>query len=126
MQVQFFMTPDPKVVTTDETVEAAWDTMAGIEAHHLPVVEDGMLVGIVSDRDLRDREDLLVRDVMTPDPLTVGPEDGLVEAGKVLLSNKINAVPVVDHTNRLIGVLTTTNCLVAMIQMVHELDLAKR
>ncbi len=126
MQVQHFMTPDPVAVPVDETVEAAWERMAAIESHHLPVVEDGRLVGILSDRDLRDREDLQVGEVMTPDPLTVTPDLGMIEAGKVLLSNQINAVPVVDAAGRLVGVLTTTNCLVAMIQLHHELDLSRR
>jgi len=125
MQVQYFMTPDPKVVSLDETVDAAWDRMASIQAHHLPVVEDGVLIGIISDRDLRDDLDGLVRDVMTREPITVRPEDGLIEAGKVLLSNQINAVPVVDGNGILVGVLTTTNCLIAMIQLNHELELAR-
>ncbi|AXV05094.1 Inosine-5'-monophosphate dehydrogenase / CBS domain [Euzebya pacifica] len=125
MQVQYFMTPDPKVVSPDETVDAAWDRMASIQAHHLPVVEDGVLIGIISDRDLRDDLDGLVRDVMTREPITVRPEDGLIEAGKVLLSNQINAVPVVDGNGILVGVLTTTNCLIAMIQLNHELELAR-
>lgn len=125
MQVQYFMTPDPKVVSPDETVDAAWDRMASVQAHHLPVVEDGVLIGIISDRDLRDDLDGLVRDVMTREPITVRPEDGLIEAGKVLLSNQINAVPVVDGNGILVGVLTTTNCLIAMIQLNHELELAR-
>ena len=125
MQVQYFMTPDPKVVSPDETVDAAWDRMASIQAHHLPVVEDGVLIGIISDRDLCDDLDGLVRDVMTREPITVRPEDGLIEAGKVLLSNQINAVPVVDGNGILVGVLTTTNCLIAMIQLNHELELAR-
>ena len=125
MQVQYFMTPDPKVVSPDETVDAAWDRMASIQAHHLPVVEDGVLIGIISDRDLRDDLDGLVRDVMTREPITVRPEGGLIEAGKVLLSNQINAVPVVDSNGILVGVLTTTNCLIAMIQLNHELELAR-
>ena len=125
MQVQYFMTPDPKVVSPDETVDAAWDRVASIQAHHLPVVEDGVLIGIISDRDLRDDLDGLVRDVMTREPITVRPEDGLIEAGKVLLSNQINAVPVVDGNGILVGVLTTTNCLIAMIQLNHELELAR-
>ena len=65
------------------------------------------------------------RDVMTREPITVRPEDGLIEAGKVLLSNQINAVPVVDGNGILVGVLTTTNCLIAMIQLNHELELAR-
>ena len=125
MQVQYFMTPDPKVVSPDETVDAAWDRVASIQAHHLPVVEDGVLIGIISDRDLRDDLDGLVRDVMTREPITVRPEDGLIEAGKVLLSNQINAVPVVDGNGILVGVLTTTNCLIAMNQLNHELELAR-
>ena len=125
MQGQYFMTPDPKVVSPDETVDAAWDRMASIQAHHLPVVEDGVLIGIISDRDLRDDLDGLVRDVMTREPITVRPEGGLIEAGKVLLSNQINAVPVVDSNGILVGVLTTTNCLIAMIQLNHELELAR-
>lgn len=125
MQVKFFMTPDPVTVSVDETIEAAWDRMDSIEAHHLPVTEDGRLAGIVSDRDLRGSTADSVEEVMTPDPVTVGPDDGLVEAAQLLLSHRISSVPVVDQ-GRLVGMLTTTNCLIAMIQLHHELDLATR
>lgn len=124
MQVQYFMTPNPTSVNPDETVGAAWDRMNTLEVHHLPVTSDGRLIGILSDRDLPDHDDVLVRDVMSLEPITVRPDDELVEAGRTLLSNGINAVPVVDDDNALVGILTTTNCLVAMIQLNHELKMA--
>ena len=124
MQVRYYMTARPLTVDPDEAVEEARDRMAMIEARHLPVVRDGEVVGIVSDRDLRGRDGDLVQDVMSTDPVTVAPTDELPDAGRLLLGHRISALPVVED-GVLVGVLTTTNCLTAMIQLHHELRLAQ-
>lgn len=90
---------------------------------HLPVVEGGKLVGIVSDRDLmgskvatetemsrayRDLDDgPTVGDVMTRNPETVSPNQPLEQAVGMLLEHRYSALPVVDDRRHLVGILTT-------------------
>ena len=45
------------------------------------------------------------RDIMTPDPVTIGPEASIAEAVKILLEKKFNGLPVVDETGRVLGVI---------------------
>lgn len=48
---------------------------------------------------------ITVRDIMTPDPITVGPDTDIARAAKLLLDRRINGVPVVDDAGRLLGIL---------------------
>ncbi|MBP8939820.1 MAG: CBS domain-containing protein, partial [Agrobacterium sp.] len=49
---------------------------------------------------------MLIRNFMTPDPVTVQPETPVEDIAKLLLANRINGVPVVDGVGRLLGVVT--------------------
>ena len=103
----------------------------------VPVVEDGKLIGIVTDRDVRqvapgypllDDEDeirrytekLTVTAAMTADPMTIAPHAPLVDAAKVLETYRISSLPVVDGT-RLVGMLTVTDLLRAFVKQNEEI-----
>lgn len=81
------------------------------------VDEDGRLVGLFTDSDLarlleRRREDRLDRpigEVMTPHPLTVGPEELLLDAVELLRRNKVSELPVVDADGKPIGLIDITD-----------------
>lgn len=92
---------------------------------HLPVVEEGVLIGVVSQRDLLSAalssalepspEDalrlrtVLVEDVMTRDPHSVGINTPLRDAAATLLRQQIGCLPVVDEAGRLIGLVSETD-----------------
>ncbi len=92
---------------------------------HLPVVDEGLLVGIVSQRDLLAAglssvlepapEDslrlrtVLVEDIMTRDPQTVGLDTPLRDAAERMLQHQIGCLPVVDEAGRLLGLVTETD-----------------
>jgi CBS domain-containing protein len=93
---------------------------------HLPVLDDeGALVGIVSQRDLfrgalaralgygahaqqKLLGQLLVKEVMTNDPVAVAPDAPLADAARLMLERKIGALPVVEN-GRLVGILTESD-----------------
>ncbi len=87
---------------------------ADVHGRHFPVVADGRLVGILSDRDLRAahgegrRDDTPVADLMSTDVVTLGPDAPLSEAARLMAEGKLGALPVVEG-ERLLGILTLTD-----------------
>jgi CBS-domain-containing membrane protein len=82
----------------------------------IPVCESRQsrrLIGIVTDRDLtlqvvaegRDANSTIVEDVMTRDPITCWPEDGLHQALHVMQSHQVRRIPVIDRNGQLVGII---------------------
>jgi acetoin utilization protein AcuB len=128
------MTTDLVVATPQTSLLSARRLLACHDIRHLPVVDGERLVGIVSDRDLRvgDRvlaaalaplqSDLVggryrpIEAVMSKPVHTVSPSETLAAAAKLMLDSGISALPVVDE-GRLVGILTTSDCLCATLPM---------
>ncbi len=142
LRVRELMTPAPVTIRPSDTVGAAWRTMRGRRLRHLPVVgTDGRLVGIVTDRDLRQvvldpdihaqlgttppsLDGLAVGDVMTWGAITVRPDSDLREAARVMHAHKVGALPVVEH-GRLVGILTESDLVKAFIDALGQGVLAR-
>jgi acetoin utilization protein AcuB len=136
------MTRNPVTIASDALVQAAAETMRARKIRHLPVVDhEGRLVGIVTDRDLRQvlfdpwiRErtgalaetlrTLRVRDVMTWAVITVRPGTDLREAARLMHEQKIGALPVVEG-GRVVGILTESDVLKAFREILDEGVLAR-
>ena len=101
---------DPVTIRRGSTVKDALDMMAEYHIGGIPVVDDeGHLVGIVTNRDLRfeRRLDRKVDDVMTSENLvTTHMRTDLSDAAQILQENKIEKLPVVDSDNKLVGLIT--------------------
>ena len=110
------VTREPVTTTPAASVRDAAATMSAAGVSCVLVVEHLALVGIVTDRDLRNRvlaADLPtvspVRSVMTPDPVTLSADALAFEALLEMVSRDIHHLPVVDETGRPVGLVTTTD-----------------
>jgi IMP dehydrogenase len=100
---------DPVTVEPDQRIVDAIEIMTRYRISGLPVTQNGQLVGILTNRDLRfeKRLDRKVREVMTRENLITGPPGiGLEEAKEILHANRIEKLLIVDSQNRLKGLIT--------------------
>jgi IMP dehydrogenase len=104
------MISDPVTTHKDATVGDALSIMAEYKIGGIPVVdEEGLLVGIVTNRDLRFQKNMNTKidEVMTKEGIiTTSRTTDLEAAAEILQQHKIEKLPVVDQDNRLIGLLT--------------------
>ena len=104
------MISNPVTIKKGATVGDALGLMAEYKIGGIPVVDDeGYLVGIVTNRDLRFQRDIhkLIDEVMTRENIvTTSRTTNLEEAADILQNHKIEKLPVVDEDNKLIGLLT--------------------
>jgi acetoin utilization protein AcuB len=127
MLVQDIM-QQPVISTTGATALIdAYTTMRERSIRHLPVLDaEDRLVGVITDRDLRHAtsplhpspvaEDAPVEAAMTRGPLTATPLDPVEDAARILRAQKIGCLPVLDGAD-LVGIVTTTNLLDAVIRL---------
>ncbi len=107
------MTRKPICVGPTETVTAARKIMHEAGIRHLPVVEDGRLIGILSLRDLyrgAAQQIALTGELMTKPAIEIALHETLLAAAALLSKHQISALPVVDQ-GALVGILTTTDLL---------------
>ncbi len=100
---------DPITITKDQTVGDALQLMSENKIGGIPVIDaDNMLIGIVTNRDLRFQRDMSrkIEDVMTKENIITTHSTELEKASEILLSNKIEKLPVVDDNGKLIGLIT--------------------
>ena len=133
MFVAQWMTQAPKSVSSKTPVMEAMQLLRKGGYRRLPVVDGGRLVGIVTDRDLKDAtpsaantlsvyelnyllSKLVVREVMTTPVFTVSPEDPVEQASLLMEEHKVSGLPVVAG-GRLEGMLTITDMLRAFVAM---------
>lgn len=122
------MSGPPVTVRPEDTVPEASRLMRRHGFRRLPVLREGRLVGIVTDRDLKGAmpsdatslsiwevssllEQLKVGEIMTTSVLTVPEDLPLPAAASLMLTRKIGGLPVVDGHGRVVGVLTVTDVL---------------
>ncbi len=100
---------DPITISKDNTVGDALQLMKENKIGGIPVITpDGTLIGIVTNRDLRFQKDMTrkIEEVMTKEGLITTYNPDLQNAADILLQNKIEKLPVIDHNGKLVGLLT--------------------
>jgi acetoin utilization protein AcuB len=130
MKVRELMTSAVVTVARNDTLSLADDLMRTKNIRHLPVVEDGRLVGILTQRDLLQAElssalgfgekarkeflkSVVVKEVMTDEVLTVDPETDIKEAARTMLDRRVGCLPVVEKgpKDKLVGIVTDRDLL---------------
>jgi CBS domain-containing protein len=114
MKVREVMTAQPTTVQPDATLGEVATLMKQQDCGSIPVVEAGRLVGIVTDRDIVvrgiaagvDPKTQSVSKVMSSSPVTVGPDDDVIDAERKMADRQIRRLPVVEG-GRLVGIIVT-------------------
>ncbi len=134
MLVREWMSSD--VITVDENTSMmkALHIMKENRIRRLPVMARGTLVGIVSDRDLKEASpskattldvhelyyllaEIKVKEIMTKNPVTIHPDETVERAAVVMLEHKVSGLPVMDDHNELVGVITQSDVFRAFVNI---------
>jgi acetoin utilization protein AcuB len=138
MRIQAWMKHPVVTVKPRDSARHARDLMEKHRVNQLPVMVDSHLVGIVTDRDLRDASPSVfeladaverhhrspetdpaaipVEDVMTREVLTLAPAAFIADAARLMRRERIGAIPVIDG-GRLVGILTRSDLLDAFVEL---------
>lgn len=122
--VQDYMTPSPHSIGVNLTLADAQNMMRAYRIRHLPVLDGGKLVGMVSDRDIQmvesmgqmNAEEVTIEEAMSQAPYTVTPTTPLEVAARHMAKHKLGSAVVLD-TNKVVGVFTTTDGMRALADM---------
>lgn len=134
MLIQDWMAEDVMTVDENTSLMRATRIMKEKNIRRLPVVSHGKLIGIITDRDVKDASpskttsldihelyyllsEMKVKDVMTNEPLTLSGKETLEKAALIMLNSRISGLPVVDDKGLLIGLLSETDVLRGFIHM---------
>jgi acetoin utilization protein AcuB len=126
------------VTTTPNTpILQARTTMKEWGIRHLPVIDNGKLVGILSVGDIREAspsdtttlsvwelnylwEQITVKQVMTHPVVTVAQHQPVIEAVKIMIARKFSSLPVVDDDGHLVGILTETDIFQMLVEIAEQ------
>ncbi|HEX7625224.1 MAG TPA: CBS domain-containing protein [Anaeromyxobacteraceae bacterium] len=125
--VQRYMTVNPIVISSLRTLSEAHQTMREHGVRHLPVVDAGKLVGVVSQRDLYLLETLrgvdatseTVDEAMTPEPYAVPPDASIEEVAREMAQHKYGSAVVVDR-GAVVGIFTSVDGLRALSSVLRR------
>ena len=135
MPVKNWMTTDVVSVGPDTSLLKVGKLMKDHHIRRIPVVdENGQVVGIISDRDVRDASpskattldmyemhyllaELKAKNIMTAKPITVKPTDTVEQAALIMLDNKVGGLPVVDDSGKLVGIISDHDVFKALVDI---------
>jgi acetoin utilization protein AcuB len=132
--VEQWMTRNPYTIESDTSIIEAMHMMKEKNIRRLPVTCNGKFCGLITDLMIKgftpgqasslDTWELhyilakaTVKDAMNPHPITITPGAPLSEAARIIHDNKLNGICVTDSSNNLVGLLTNTNLMEALISL---------
>jgi acetoin utilization protein AcuB len=134
MLVKNWMGKNVITINEDDSMQDAMKLMKQHNIRMLPVLKNGVLIGVLTDRDLKrasasdattlDVHELLfliskikVKNIMSKNPISVSPDLTVEETAEILLNNKISGVPVVDETAKVVGTITQSDLFRVLISL---------
>ncbi|TNF88206.1 MAG: CBS domain-containing protein [Gammaproteobacteria bacterium] len=127
MRVENYMSRAPITVRVDTDYWKASEIMQEKDLHHIPVInESEKIVGILTLRDLKiaamhfGEAHVEVSEVMHSPVVTVAPGEPLAEAARQMVDNRIGGLPVLDNNGQIVGILTETDLLRALIDQLGK------
>ena len=125
MKVQEIMSTKVETIKPTSSLRATARTLSNLNVGALPVVDDGKLVGIITDRDVsvhaiaigREPQSTDVQIVMTKEVFTCNENQKLTEAAEIMEQHNIRRLAVVNDENNVVGILTVDD----LAQVSHEL-----
>ncbi len=134
MLVRKWMSKNPIVIEESASLSDAINLLKQHKIRRIPVMKKGALVGIISDRDLKEASPskvtsldiwelhylmskILVKTIMKKDVVTVSPDTTLERAAILMFDNKIGGLPVLDKQKKLVGILTEQDVFKALINI---------
>jgi acetoin utilization protein AcuB len=125
--IRKFMTGVPLTIGQKQTLQVAHEMMREHRIRHLPVLEGGKLVGVLSLRDLHlietlrdvDPDTTTVDEAMTADVYVTGPNTPLEEIAATMAEHKYGSTVIVDN-GKVVGMFTTVDALAALAKLLHQ------
>jgi CBS domain-containing protein len=122
MRVREVMTPEVQVISPDNTLEEAAARMKARDFGPLPVWDGDQLVGMLTDRDItvrataegEDPKIIRVRDIMTPEVVYCYEDQLIGDAARLMADHQIRRLVVLDHDQRLVGIVSLGDLAVQM------------
>ena len=112
MNIRDVMTPNPRTVTPDDTIQSAARIMRDEDTGAVPVVENGRPVGMITDRDIVVRAvadggqvSRSIRDIVTTGVVCVTPEMSTREANELMSEHQVRRLPVVEN-DQIVGIVS--------------------
>lgn len=124
--IQKYMTTSPHSIGQDQTLAKAESMMQELGIRHLPVMSDGKLCGIVTDRDVKflknfkdiDPKETVLTHVANPEVFTVSPHSMMDDVCDQMAEHKYGCAVVMDN-HQLVGIFTWVDALRAMSELLH-------
>lgn len=127
MKVEKYMSHTPVTIRDNTVYSKAFNIMQEKDLHHLPVVNaKNEVVGILTRRDLQiaaqhfREAPVEVSDVMHTPVVTISPDEPLLEAARQMIDKRIGGLPVLDDNGKMVGILTETDLLRALIDLLGK------